>query len=286
MIGRVTTVAFHGINVVDVDVQVTVSGGVNAFAIVGLADKAAAESKERVRAALAAIGLGKEGSHYDLPIALGLLAAMKVIPADLLVGYTALGELGLDGSLAPVAGVLPAALATLAAGRGLICPAADGAEAAWAGKLDIVAVPHLLSLINHLKGTQLLAAPAPAPLGAAPPVADLRDIKGQETAKRALEIAAAGGHNLLMIGPPGAGKSMLAARLPGLLPPLSAAEILDVSMIASVAGLLRNGRLSRRRPFRAPHHNASPAARSFSTNCPSFPARCWKRCASRSKRAR
>jgi len=251
-------------------------GGSGFFNIVGLPDKAVAESRERVRAALGALGLGlpperitvnlapadlaKEGSHYDLPIALGLLVAMRVLPADEIAGFVALGELGLDATIAPVAGVLPAAVAANAKDKGLICPAACGGEAAWAGEMEIVAAPSLLSLVNHFKGLQVLQPPKPAPLleGAAGP--DLRDIKGQESAKRALEVAAAGGHNLLMTGPPGSGKSMLAARLPGLLPPLDARETLEVSMVASVAGLIKDGRLTRRRPFRDPHHNASQPA--------------------------
>src|SRR6201985_2667378 len=244
--------------------------------IVGLPDKAVAESRERVRAALAAMGLAvparritvnlapadlaKEGSHFDLPIALGLLAAMEVLPADEIEHYVALGELALDGSLLPVAGVLPAAVGALAKNRGLICPAASGGEAAWAGGLDILAAPSLLALINHFKGSQLLSPPAPRAAAERGLPLDLKEIKGQETAKRALEIAAAGGHNLLMVGPPGSGKSMLAARLSGILPPLEPAEALDLGMIQSVAGGLRNGGLSRERPFRDPHHSASLAA--------------------------
>ncbi|NQV79651.1 MAG: YifB family Mg chelatase-like AAA ATPase [Alphaproteobacteria bacterium] len=277
MVARITTVAFQGIDVLDVDVQVSMAGaGASYFNIVGLPDKAVGESRERVRSALGALGLGlpperitvnlapadllKEGSHFDLPIALGLLVAMRVLPADEIDGYMALGELGLDATIAPVAGVLPAAVAANARGRGLICPAACGGEAAWAGDVDILAAPSLLALINHFKGFQVLQQPTPAPLidGVAGP--DLRDIKGQESAKRALEVAAAGGHNLLMMGPPGSGKSMLAARLPGLLPPLDARETLEVSMVASIAGMLREGRITRRRPFRDPHHNASQPA--------------------------
>ncbi|CAA6604820.1 Competence protein ComM [Rhodospirillaceae bacterium LM-1] len=273
MTAHISTVAFQGIDCRPVDVQVQLANGLPAFTLVGLADKAVGESKERVRAALNAIGLAlppkritvnlapadlqKEGSHFDLPIALGLLAAMGVLPQDELAEFVALGEMGLDGSIAPVAGVLPAAIAANAQEKGLICPQAQGGEAAWAGDIRVLAPASLLSLVNHFKGTQVLAAPKGEIDDEAIAHLDLADIKGQETAKRALEIAAAGGHNLLMIGPPGAGKSMLASRLPGILPPLSPAEALEVSMIHSVAGLLNNGKLKRNRPFRDPHHSAS-----------------------------
>lgn len=276
-VAHVYTVAFLGIEAREVDVQVHIGDSGNGlFNIVGLADKAVAESRERVRAALAAIGLAlpfkritvnlapadlpKEGSHYDLPIALGLLAAMGVLPASEMAGFVALGELSLDAALTPVAGVLPAALAASQQNRGLICPAACGAEAAWAGGIDILAAPSLIALVNHMKGTQVLNPPQPKLAEETRAVPDLRDVKGQETAKRALEIAAAGGHNLLMIGPPGAGKSMLAQRLPGLLPRLDAREALEISTIQSLAGVLTEGAISRRRPFRNPHHSASMAA--------------------------
>jgi magnesium chelatase family protein len=277
MVARINTVAFQGIDAVPVDVQVRLSPGLPAFTVVGLPDKAVGESRERVRAALAALGLAlppkritvnlapadllKEGSHFDLPIALGLLVSLGILPPDELADFVAVGELALDGAITGVAGVLPAAITASSQGHGIICPHACGGEAAWADGIEVLAAPSLLSLVNHFKGAQVLSRPeAEMADDATPAMLDLRDIKGQETAKRALEIAAAGGHNMLMIGPPGAGKSMLAARLPGLLPPLSAAEALEVSMIRSVAGELSGGRISRRRPFREPHHSASLAA--------------------------
>jgi magnesium chelatase family protein len=277
MVQRVATVAFEGIEARNVTVQVQVAPGLPAFNVVGLGDKAVSEARERVRAALTSSGLAlpsrritvnlapadlpKEGSHYDLPIALGLMAAIGAIPPDALDGHVVLGELGLDGAIAPVAGVLPAAIGANAAGKGLICPAACGPEAAWASpEMAIVAPSSLIQLANHLKGTQVLLRPQPKVRAAEEAALDLRDIRGQESAKRALEVAAAGGHNLLMVGPPGAGKSMLAARLPSILPPLAPAELLEVSMIASIAGALDGGALTNRRPFRAPHHSASMPA--------------------------
>jgi magnesium chelatase family protein len=277
MVTRVATIAFEGIEARPVDVQVLVSSGNVVFNIVGLPDKTVGESRERVRAALIASGLSlpakritvnlapadlpKEGSHYDLPIALGVMAAIGAIPSDALEGYVVVGELALDGSLLPIAGVLPAAMHANARNLGLICPQAGGPEAAWAsGELDIVAPRSLIQLANHVTGAQALSRPEPAVRRSLVPLADLKEVKGQENAKRALEIAAAGGHNLLMSGPPGAGKSMLAARLPSILPPLSPKELLEVSMIHSVAGLIADGALTDRRPFRSPHHSASMSA--------------------------
>lgn len=275
MVARVNTVAFQGVEVRPVDVQVQLSSGVVAFNIVGLPDKAVAESKERVRGALHALGLSlpakrltvnlapadvsKEGSHFDLPIALGLLAAMDVVPKEELHESIVLGELSLDASIRPVAGVLPAAMHAGAHDQNLICPHECGGEAAWAGDdLDILAPKTLLQLINHMKGTQILSRPEARLSDTAQKKGpDLSAVKGQESAKRALEIAAAGGHNLLMIGPPGSGKSMLASCLPRILPPLSPREALEVSMVHSLSGTLPEGGLLQHRPFRDPHHSAS-----------------------------
>jgi magnesium chelatase family protein len=272
----VSTVAYLGLEARAVEVQVQLIPGLPKFIVVGLADKAVAESRERVRGAIAAMGLSmppkhivvnlspadlpKEGTHFDLPIALGLLGAMGVVDAETLSELVVVGELGLNGRIAPSPGVLLAALHASSEGRGLVCPAAQGAEAAWAGSIDVIAAPDLIGLLNHLKGNQLIGPPQPGE--AVEPAAgpDLRQVKGQETAKRALEIAAAGAHNLLMIGPPGAGKSLMASCLPGILPPLDAGEALEVSMVQSVAGTLDGGRITRARPYRAPHHSASMAA--------------------------
>jgi magnesium chelatase family protein len=277
MYAQIATVAFVGIEAKAVEVQVRITPGQSAFAIVGLPDKAVAESRERIRGALHAVGLGlpykhitvnlapadlpKEGSHYDLPIVLALMSAMGAVAPDAIQPYAAIGELALDGSIRAVPGTLPAAIGANAMRKGLICPAAGGSEAAWAGEdVDILAPPHLLSLVNHFKGLQTLSRPKPSLERSSAPQPDLRDVRGQESAKRVLEVAAAGGHNLLMIGPPGSGKSMLAQRLPSILPDLEPEEILEVSMVHSLAGELLGGKLAIERPFRAPHHSASMAA--------------------------
>ena len=276
MIARILSFAFSGIEAIPVEVQVQISSGLPAFLVVGLPDKAVGEARERVRAALTAMGLSlppkrvlinlapadllKEGSHFDLPIALAVLAAMDVLPREETAEFAALGELSLDGSITAVSGVLPAAMAAGSRGVGLICPASQGGEATWAGPLVVLAAPDLLSLVNHFRGTQTLAPPGPAAAPIAEHHPDLADIRGMEAARRALEIAAAGNHNLMLVGPPGAGKSMLAARLPALLPDLAPSEAIEVSMIHSVAGMLDGGRLVMRPPFREPHHGASQAA--------------------------
>ncbi len=276
MVALVQTVAYLGLDARPVEVQCQVAAGMPRFAIVGLPDKAVGESRERVQSALASMGLAlppkritinlspadlpKEGSHYDLPIALALLAAMGVTDAEQLADFVAVGELALDGRIVPSPGVLLAALHASEEEKGLICPAVQGSEARWASDVPVLAAPDLVSLLNHLKGTSRLPDPEPGEVAEDAHGPDLKQVKGQETAKRALEIAAAGGHNLLMIGPPGAGKSLLASCLPGILPPLSPSEALEASMVASVAGTLEGGKISRTRPFRAPHHSASMAA--------------------------
>jgi magnesium chelatase family protein len=276
MVARIHTVAFQGIETLPVEVQVHLGAGLPAFTVVGLPDKAVAESRERVRAALSSMGVQipakrvlvnlapadvqKEGSHFDVPIALAMLVALGMIPADALEGFVALGELALDGQLQPVAGVLPAALGASAQNKGIICPADNGAEAAFAGDIDILAPHSLLALINHIKGQQVLARPEAALEMSVEKGPDLAEVRGQAVAKRALEIAAAGGHNLLMIGPPGSGKSMLAACLPRILPPMTPEEMLETNLIASVAGKLLKGAFTGSRPFRDPHHSSSMAS--------------------------
>lgn len=276
MVARAYTVAFEGIEARLVEVQCAVAAGLPAFSIVGLPDKAVSEARDRVRAALTAMSIAlppkritinlspadlpKEGSHFDLPIALALLAAMDVVPRESIEQCVALGEMSLDGSLVPVIGALPAAMAAAEADRSLICPRACGSEAAWVGATPVFAPSSLAAAIGHFTGQAPLAAAEPGEVTNTAGSRDFRDVKGQERAKRALEIAAAGRHHMLMVGSPGAGKSMLAARMPGILPPLSAAEALETSMIHSLAGLLDEGGISRDRPFREPHHTASMAA--------------------------
>ena len=281
MVAHIQTIAFQGVDAVPVEVQVHLAPGQNAFSVVGLPDKSIAESRERVRAALSAIGLAlpydritinltpadlpKEGSHYDVPIALGLLVAMGALPQNAIADFIVMGELGLDGGCIGVPGALPAAMAGLARGMGLICPAQCGGEAAWSGlaapdKAGIIAAPHLLDILNHLRGTNLLMPPRPERADKTAQHPDMADIRGQDQARLALEVAAIGGHNLLMNGPPGAGISMLAARLPGILPDLQPQERLEISVIESLSSPRGGVRMAEQRPFRAPHHSASMAA--------------------------
>ena len=276
MQAHVNTIAFNGLDTLDVDLQLQISSGIPAFNIVGLPDKTIAESKERVRAALNSIGLElpakriiinlapadllKEGSHFDLPIALAILAGLGIVPAEEIANYIVIGELGLDGAIMPVNGVLPVAIHANRRNKGLVCPEIEGSEAVWSGLTDIVAAPSLLSLINHFKGVQQLPKPIARQRKSQASTLDMSDVKGQETAKRALEITAAGAHNMLMVGTPGAGKSMLASRLTTILPPLTTEEALETCMIHSIAGELKNGEISFERPYRDPHHNASTPA--------------------------
>ncbi|QFS81898.1 Competence protein ComM [Roseivivax sp. THAF40] len=276
MVAEAYTVAFEGVSARMVQVQCAVTPGLPAFSIVGLPDKAVSEAKERVRTALSSLSIAlpskritvnlspadlpKEGSHFDLAIAMSLLSALEILPRDAVSGSVALGELSLDGTLVPVAGALPAALAAAEGARGLVCPKASGAEAAWVEACQVIGAESLLQLLQHFTGQSPLPPCQAGEVTALPPCRDLRDVKGQERAKRALEIAAAGRHHLMLVGSPGSGKSMLAARLPGLLPPLSPVEALETSMIHSLAALLDEGGISRARPFRAPHHTASMAA--------------------------
>ena len=276
MVALAYTVAFEGVTARPVEVQCAVTPGTPAFSIVGLPDKAVSEARDRVRSALTSMAIAlpskritvnlspadlpKEGSHFDLPIALGLLAALNIIPEDAVQGIVALGELSLDGGLIPVIGALPAAMAAAEEDRALLCPRASGPEAAWVGACQVMGAASLSDVVRHFTGQSPLAPSEPGEVSSAPAGRDLRDVRGQERAKRALEIAAAGRHHLLMVGTPGSGKSMLAARLPTILPDLSAVEALETSMIHSLAGLLDQGGISRTRPFREPHHTASMAA--------------------------
>ena len=276
MVSRAYTVAFQGVEARMVEVQCAVTAGLPAFSIVGLPDKAVSEARDRVRTALTSMAIAlpskritinlspadlpKEGSHFDLPIALALLAALDILPDDVTQNVVALGELSLDGSLIPVVGALPAAMAAAEQNRSLLCPAASGAEAAWVGNAQVIAAASLGDVVRHYTGQAPLSPAEPGEVANLPHTRDLRDVKGQERAKRALEIAAAGRHHLMFVGTPGSGKSMLAARLPSILPPLTASEALSTSMIHSLAGLLDEGGISRSRPFREPHHTASMAA--------------------------
>ncbi|MFT4959828.1 MAG: magnesium chelatase family protein [Paracoccaceae bacterium] len=276
MVSRAYTVAFQGVEARLVEVQCAITPGMPAFAVVGLPDKAVSEARDRVRSALSSMAIAlpskritinlspadlpKEGSHFDLPIALALLAALDIVPTDAAEGTVALGELSLDGSLVPVLGALPAAMTAAEQGRVLLCPSASGAEAAWVGGAQVIGANSLGDVVRHFTGQSPITPAEPGEVTPPPAGRDLRDVKGQERAKRALEIAAAGRHHLMLVGSPGSGKSMLAARIPGILPLLTAPEALETSMIQSLCGLLDEGGISRARPFREPHHTASQAA--------------------------
>ena len=276
MTAKAFTVAFDGIDARLVEVQCAISAGVPAFTVVGLPDKAVSEARERVRAAPTALAISlpsariainlspadlpKEGAHFDLAIALAVLAELEVIPKEAVEGTVAMGELALDGRLIGVIGALPAAIAAGAEARTLMCPRDSGAEAAWVGSVEVLAPATLTQALEHFNGRAPLSPARAGEVVTAPGARCLSEVRGQERAKRALEIAAAGRHHLLLIGPPGAGKSMLAARLPGILPPLSPVEALQTSMIHSVAGMISEGGIERTRPFREPHHTASTPA--------------------------
>ncbi|MEM1300503.1 MAG: YifB family Mg chelatase-like AAA ATPase [Pseudomonadota bacterium] len=276
MVARAHTVAFLGVEAKPVEVQCAISPGLPAFSLVGLPDKAVSESKERVRAALTAIGIAlpagritvnlspadlpKAGSHYDLPIALALMAVLDILPKDEIERHVSMGELSLDGAIGPVSGALPAAMAAAAQDKGLICPESSGREAAWVGSAEILAPRTIIALVNHFAGREPLPSPEPGPVSARRDAADLLDVKGQETARRALEVAAAGNHHILMVGEPGSGKSMLARRITGIMPPLEPEEALEVATIRSLSEDGAKGEICRERPYCDPHHSASRPA--------------------------
>ena len=277
MTTTIKTLSFSGVQCVEINVQVKIDNFVRpTFNIVGLGDKAVFESKERIKAAISSINLSwpskrvvvnlapsdiqKEGSHYDLPIALGIMCEMGVLDFNLIKNHIILGELALNGDIEKVNGIIIAAIKAQENNLGLICPKINGAEAAWVKDLNIINAPNILTLINHLKGYQMISAPTIGAISQHIKYPDFKDIKGQESAKRAIEIAVAGGHNMLMIGNPGAGKSMLASRIASIMPDMTSQEILEHNMINSINSQLENGNFSNKRPYREVHHSCSMAA--------------------------
>lgn len=321
MITRAFSVCFEGIELQLVEIECAISPGLPAFSIIGLPDKAVSEARDRIRSALGALSIAlpsrritinlspadmpKEGSHLDLPIALALLAALNIVTNEDSDGALAIGELSLDGRLQPVVGALPAALKAAELGKDLYCPETSGAEAAWVDATRVFATKSLMAIIQHLTG-QAPREPAVArQITPQKSMLDMAEMRGQERAKRALEIAAAGRHHVFLVGPPGLGKSMMAARMASILPPLNAMEALETSMIQSVAGLLGSDVIQSTRPFREPHHTASMAAIIgggkgakpgeislahngilFWMNSLNFHAMFWKPCVSHWKQAR
>ena len=276
------SIIFNGMQATKIDVQVQLATGLAKpdLCIIGLADRAVKESGERVRNAMGALNVPwpprrltanlspadveKSGSHFDLPILCGILCTLNVLPQEKLSKYLILGEVGLDGSVLKTDAILPASVWAKKHGLGIICPAACADEAKLAGITDILAPKHVLDLINHFNGVRELEFPTDIPTQNTPDdcetVGDMAEVYGQQAAKRALEIAAAGGHAMLMVGPPGSGKTMLASRLPGILPDMTTEEVLDTSVIYSIAGKLSGRGLVTKRPFRAVHHTASPVS--------------------------
>lgn len=278
MVAEVKTVSLVGINAHTIHIQVQITPGIASFQVVGLPDNAVKESRERIRGAFHALGIAlpakritvslspadlqKEGNHFDLPIAIGLLVALKALPQDVAENALFMGELGLDGSLRPVLGVLPTTIhAQNTNFHKLFVPVENAQEGAWIEDVNTYGAQNLKEIIQHFKGEQALTPSKPTKQETqTTEYKDFQDVRGQESAKRAAEIAAAGGHNMLMCGPPGSGKSMIAERIPSITPTPSAEDILDISMIHSIAGTMPTEGIVTEKPFRAPHHTASAVA--------------------------